>query len=289
MQKQKTIVYSGKYDQVFLSIVTFDNDYLKEIIYEVLNIKVKKAKIINSKMAKKRIMSRASYLDLVVETEIGYINIEVSNDSYNKYSAHRNFIYLINLIQNVTTEGMKLKEMPKVYQINLIFGNNNNTSIDKYNLCSLMTRKILTKKIEIYNVYIDKLKEIYYNNNNKLTSKPAILALNMTLKELEERKNENMFYEKLYAKLDEMEDTGIAPEIMDIEEEKKWYRQMLIESARDEGLEQGLEQGIEQGTQQSRLEIVLAMLRKGFDIKLISEITTLGLEEINLIKTNNKR
>jgi len=111
----------------------------------------------------------------------------------------------------------------------------------------------------------------------------------MTLKELEERKNENMFYEKLYAKLDEMEDTGIAPEIMDIEEEKKWYRQMLIESARDEGLEQGLEQGIEQGTQQSRLEIVLAMLRKGFDIKLISEITTLGLEEINLIKTNNKR
>ena len=60
MQKQKTIVYSGKYDQVFLSIVTFDNDYLKEIIYEVLNIKVKKAKIINSKMAKKRIISRIS-------------------------------------------------------------------------------------------------------------------------------------------------------------------------------------------------------------------------------------
>jgi len=90
--------YTGRYDQVFLSIVTFDNDYLKEIIYEVLNIKVKKAKIINSKMTKKRIVSRANYLDLVVETEIGYINIEVSNDSYNKYSAHRNFIYLTNLM-----------------------------------------------------------------------------------------------------------------------------------------------------------------------------------------------
>ena len=114
MPKEKQI-YAGKYDQVFLSIVTFDNDYLKEIIYEAMNIKVKNAKIINSKMAKKRIMSRANYLDLVVETEIGYINIEVSNDSYNKYSAHRNFIYLTNLINNVTTSGMKLKEMPKVY------------------------------------------------------------------------------------------------------------------------------------------------------------------------------
>jgi len=33
----------------------------------------------------------------------------------------------------------------------------------------------------------------------------------MNRKELEERKNESMFYEKLYAKLDKMEDTGIAP------------------------------------------------------------------------------
>lgn len=286
MQKQKNS-YTGKYDQVFLSIVTFDNDYLKEIIYEVLNIRVKKAKIINSKMAKKRIMSRANYLDLVVETEIGYINIEVSNDSYNKYSAHRNFIYLLNLIQNVTKEGIELKEMPKVYQINLIFGNNNNISIDKYNLCSLVTKKILTNKMEIYNVYVDKIKEMYYNSNNKLTDKPAILGLSMTLKELEERKEENMFYEKLYAKLDEMEDKGIAPEIMDIEEEKKWYRKMLIESAKEEGLEQGIEQGMEVGTKQNQLKIVLKMLKKGLDINLISEITSLSLEEINLIKASN--
>ena len=113
--------YTYRYDHAFLALVTFDNEILKEIIYESLNIKVNQAKIINSKLAKQRLMNRANYLDLVVETEIGYINIEISNGNYNKYSAHRNFIYLTSLINNVTKPGIKLKDMPKIYQINLIF------------------------------------------------------------------------------------------------------------------------------------------------------------------------
>ena len=125
-----------RYDHMFLSLVTFDNEILKEIIYEALNIKVEYAKIINSKMAKRRLMRRANYLDLVVETDIGYINIEVSNDSYNKYTAHRNYVYLTSLINNVTKSGMKLKDMPKVYQINLIFGKSSNIDISKYNMYS---------------------------------------------------------------------------------------------------------------------------------------------------------
>jgi len=55
------------------------------------------------------------------------------------------------------------------------------------------------------------------------------------------------YNEKLLKKLDEMEDKGLAPELMPIEEENKWYREMLIESAKEEGLEMGIEQGIEQG------------------------------------------
>ena len=114
---QETIHYMYRYDHAFLALVTFDNEILKEIIYESLNIEVNQAKIINSKLAKQRLMSRANYLDLVVETEIGYINIEVSNGSYNKYSAHRNFIYLTNLINNVTKSGIKLKTCLKYIKL----------------------------------------------------------------------------------------------------------------------------------------------------------------------------
>ena len=120
-------------------------------------------------MAKRRLIERANYLDLVVETEIGYVNIEVSNGNYNKYSAHRNFIYLTTLINNVTKVGMKLKDMPKVHQINLIFKKNNIKEINKFQMCSLETKEILTKKFEIFNIYMDKIKEIYYNDNKRLT------------------------------------------------------------------------------------------------------------------------
>jgi len=110
----------------------------------------------------------------------------------------------------------------------------------------------------------------------------------MNRKELEERKNENMFYEKLYAKLDEMEDTGIAPEIMDIEEEKRWYREMLIESAREDGLEQGISQGIEQGLEQgierNQKETARNMLNENLDVNLIARITNLSIDEINMIQ-----
>jgi len=147
---QTTYKIAGKLDHVFLSLVTFDNDYLKELIYEILDIRVKKAKIINSKLAKKRIKSRANFLDLVVETEIGYINIEV-NTKYDKYRAHRNFVYLNNLVTNVTKEGTELEQMPKVIQINLIFKHKpRKINTSKYNVYSKEEDKILTEKFEIH-------------------------------------------------------------------------------------------------------------------------------------------
>ena len=267
-----------RYDHMFLSLVTFDNEILKEIIYEALNIKVEYAKIINSKMAKRRLMERANYLDLVVETDIGYINIEVSNDSYNKYTAHRNFVYLTSLINNVTKSGMKLKDMPKVYQINLIFGKSGNVDISKYNMYSKEERKELTKKIQILNVYMDKLKETYYNNNKRLTDKTLLVGLTMSKEELEENKEESIMFEKLLKKLDEMEDTGLAPELMPVEEENKWHEEMLIESAREEGLEQGM--------QKKEREFISSMLNKKYDFKTISEITGLSLNKIKNISKN---
>lgn len=40
-ERRENNFHTGRYDQVFLSLVTFDNECLKDIIYAVLNIKVK--------------------------------------------------------------------------------------------------------------------------------------------------------------------------------------------------------------------------------------------------------
>ena len=63
---------------------------------------------------------------------------------------------------------------------------------------------------------MDKLKETYYNNNKRLTSKMLLVGLAMTKEELVENKEENIMFEKLLKKLDEMEDKGLAPELMPV-------------------------------------------------------------------------
>ena len=100
----------------------------------------------------------------------------------------------------------------------------------------------------------------------------------MTKEELKENKEENVMFEKVLKKLDEMEDKGLAPELMSVPEENEWCRQLVIDEAREEGIEQGIEQG--------KNDVIKNMLKKNFDFKMISEITGLSLTKIKDISRN---
>ena len=236
-------------------------------------------------MVKERIKNKSNYLDLVVKTEEEYINIEVSNNSYNEVIAYRNFAYLINLANNVILEGIKAKEHPSVKQINLIFGRkNDNYQISRYDLYSSEENKKFNENLEIININVDKLKEMYYNSNRKLTKIIPIIALSMTKEELEENKEESNVFENVLCNLDKINDTNIVPMFMPIEEEKKWEKEMMIELWKREGVKQGIEQGVEE----NRLDIVYKMLKENLDMKLISKITGLPVKKIKAIaKTQN--
>jgi predicted transposase/invertase (TIGR01784 family) len=49
----------------------------------------------------------------------------------------------------------------------------------------------------------------------------------------------------------------------------------------------GIEKGIEQGAEQAKREIILNMLSKNMDEKLISDITGLSIDRIKAIKKDN--
>ena len=245
-------------------------------------------------MVKERIKNRANYLDLVVKTEIGYINIEVANNTYNKDIAYRNFIYLMNLATNVAKEGIKVKKLPNIYQINLIFGQaNKKYKTARYKMYSQEAKEILTRKFEIININVDKYKEMYYNDINKrLTNKYPIIAFTMTKEELEKEKDESKVFETVLNGLNEINDENIVPVLMPIEEENKWYEEMVAENAKKEGYalgtQNGINQGISQGAKQNKIETVINMLKEKFDFKIISKITGLTKKEIeNISKTMN--
>lgn len=60
-----------------------------------------------------------------------------------------------------------------------------------------------------------------------------------------------------------------------------------IDEAREEGLEKGLERGIEEGLErgryEERLELVRKMLSKGLSLEVVSDATSLALEELEAL------
>ncbi len=64
--------------------------------------------------------------------------------------------------------------------------------------------------------------------------------------------------------------------------------------AKKQGMEEGFEQGLEQGVEQERLKnnkekqaMIEKMHQAGLDIDTISQVTTLTVEEVNIILTSN--
>ena len=58
---------------------------------------------------------------------------------------------------------------------------------------------------------------------------------------------------------------------------------MTLETAIDEAREEGLVQGLEQGRNEARLQLIREMVSRGMSPELISEMTGLSIEEIEVL------
>ena len=72
---------------------------------------------------------------------------------------------------------------------------------------------------------------------------------------------------------------------MDIREDMKQEAKM---EGIQEGIRRGKKEGRQEGRQEGRREVILNMLKKRFDISIISEVTGLSEEEIDKIKNSHK-
>ena len=68
-----------------------------------------------------------------------------------------------------------------------------------------------------------------------------------------------------------------------IQENYDMTMETAIDEAREEGLERGLEQGLERGRHEERLELVRKMLSKGLPIEVVSDVTGLSPEELEVM------
>ena len=63
-------------------------------------------------------------------------------------------------------------------------------------------------------------------------------------------------------------------------EERGWKRGI------EEGIEEGIEKGIEKGEYRKSIQVAKEMLSKGFDMAVISQISGIPLEEVEILKSS---
>ncbi|WP_297295974.1 Rpn family recombination-promoting nuclease/putative transposase [uncultured Brachyspira sp.] len=195
--------------------------------------------------------------------------------------------------------GEKYDELTPVISINLL-----NFNLDKtknihscYMLYEMNNKKLLTDHLQIHIIELKKFKKnmLAKDLNSWLkifTSKNLEASMSEIVKEkpiMEEvqRKYNNFVKSKLMMMEYEKKEAYLYGNQIMMEEERRLGKEEGIKQGKEEGIKQGKEEGIKEGMEKGTKEALILtaknMKNKNMDIKLISEITGLNIEEIENI------
>ncbi|MBR3696901.1 MAG: Rpn family recombination-promoting nuclease/putative transposase [Clostridia bacterium] len=148
--------------------------------------------------------------------------------------------------------------------------------------------KVLTNKIEVVIIELEKITEMIYKGKIKKGSPEYVWnKFFLNPKELEEKEmKENKYVKEAQTKyvelIDDYAEARLALSRQMARMEKNTLRNLGIK----EGIKQGIEQGLEEGIEKGKIEIAKNLLKMGISIEQISEATGLTIEEIKKYNKN---
>ena len=230
------------------------------------------------KLDKENYYDKGKVVDLVCSIDEKVYNIEMNNNT-TKERLERNIDYMGRLYGS-------LKRSDKynyndVLQVNI---NNFNFKGNKEEIQKvfLMTEEgeVLTNKIKIINIYLPLIKRKLYNKS-ELTDveKLLMIANEKDSKDLENIMEGNKLMEEYRS---DAYDSSQEEEILglyDKEKEDEWLRKAEVYGAREDGIKQGIEQ--------TKIENAKNLIKKGVDLKIISEAIGLDIEQLEKLKKEN--
>ena len=233
-----------------------------------------------SQIGKNKIDEKASRTDIVIDFDDVVVDLEAYTYS-DDASVDKSTFYVMKLSASRLVRGMKYEDL-KVVQYNFVDNVNVNIGPDIINQFHLVHSKypeirIAEDKLNINYIRIDKVRELGYNENELMKWLRFIAA-----KSYEERvaiaEGEEMFME-FNEWIDNYVNDDVTKEAL-----AKWNKEIEenkhVKIAREQGIEIGREQGIEQRNK----EIAKSMLKRGYSINEIAEISGLTMEAINDLK-----
>ena len=198
------------------------------------------------------------------------------NNKYYKYLNRRNNGYLYK-IDTIT-------EKKTTIQINFNnFKSEDGQTIKKYTLKDENGKE--EGGIIKYQVYLENIKEKYYNNDELTKLEKYLLMIKLRKrKELKEISKGDKNMSDVYKKLDELSEDKYLSLLYDREEKREYEYKCMMEDAKEEakeeGMSQGIERGIEQGISSEKEKIAKNLLSMNMSIEDISKATGLSIDEI---------
>ena len=280
MIKEK-IFYTLKSDIIFKN--TFDTkERLIRLLEETLNLKVSEIYKSNSELPVKNIKEKRKYLDLILDTNEGIINVEL-NHGYKEEIPNRNFLYFCKMISSSVRRSKSYLDIKKHIQLNITWNLQKYFNFDikdrRFIKCHIADdkshNKIHDDIFEIVHINMDYFEDVWYHGDVKKENPFLMFLAAPTKEKMDEICEGDIFMKNLS---DKVNDLNNDPDILDviIENEDEIINNSLYES--------GYNKGVKQGISQNKLEIAKNMLKEKINVDIICKITGLSKEVVENIK-----
>ena len=264
--------YTCKYDKAFKEIMMKKENFniLKSVLEVILDMKIKKLELQPLNLLNNSIYLKGKEVDLLVTTDIGKIEVEV-NTYYEDYVKPRNFCYISNIYINQITVGETYSEEIEVIQINLNYNSKDKELKRVYKVMD-ESKKEYIKNLTIYEINMDKYKEILYNEDEEeIEQNKYLIMLDMDKEELKKLKKDKVV-EEYMEKIERLNQNPMFINWITKEKDEEMIKNTQIRRATEEGISQGIDTG--------KKEIAKSMLEDGMDLEKVSKLTGLTINEI---------
>ena len=262
--------YTCKNDSAFKEI--FGNSKNKNLLIwlleRILQVSINKLTYLNVERNNNDLVTKRKRLDILVETNVGRINIEM-NATNKEYLHPRNFCYLSNIYNKNTSISEDYNEDTLTIQINFTYGIKDDNKILRIYKVQDDEQKCYIKNFEIYEYNMDIIMNFWYSLDiEKVTEYSHLIMLDLEKNSLKELVKYDGKVDEYMEKITKLNTDANFWEVFTPEEDERYIRNTIKRESE----------------KKEKITIAKNMLAKNLDLNLIMDVTNLSKNEIMKIK-----
>ena len=250
------------------------------LLERILQVRINKLTYLNVESNNNDLVTKRKKLDILVETNVGRINIEM-NATNKDYLHPRNFCYLSNIYNKNTCISEDYNEDTLTIQINFTYGIKDDNKILRIYKVQDNEQKCYIKNFEIYEYNMDIIMNFWYSLDiEKVTEYSHLIMLDLGNNSLKELVKYDGKVDEYMEKITKLNTDANFWEVFTPEEDERYIRNTIKRESEKKGEIKGEKIGTLKGKKIEKIAIAKNMLAMQIDINTIAKATNLSLNEI---------